>query len=61
MKEPIYWEKEGPKVRLAVVELCGWRNKNGRATPMGKRIARTSWAELTKVAQDVLIRHGVNQ
>lgn len=38
----ICWSRSPLLLRLAVVELCGWENKKGKATLAGKRIARTS-------------------
>lgn len=61
MKEIINWSKNGIAVRTAVVELCGWRNKSGNATPMGKRIARTEWNNLSSAAKRVLINHGITE
>lgn len=57
--ETINWRIAGPLERKAVVELCGWRNKSGQATPMGLRIAKTEWTDLSICAQQVLIRHGI--
>lgn len=59
MKEQIKWDVSGQPTRIAVVELAGWRNKYGNATPMGQRIARTDWDNLTSAARNVLIYHGI--
>lgn len=61
MKEDktIFWSKVGPATRIAVVELCGWRNRFGNATPTGRRIAKTNWEQLSVAAQRVLERHGI--
>ena len=59
MKEQIKWDSSGQPTRIAVVELAGWRNKYGNATPMGQRIARTDWDNLTSAARNVLIHHGI--
>jgi hypothetical protein len=59
MKEQIKWDVSGQPTRIAVVELAGWRNKYGNATPMGQRIARTDWDNLTSAARNVLIHHGI--
>jgi hypothetical protein len=61
MSETIYWSKSGEPVRTAVVELCGWCNKLGNATPMGKRIARTEWCNLSPAAKRVLLNHGITE
>ena len=61
MKESIRWDMSGMSIRIAVVELLGWHNSKGNATPMGKRIAGTSWGELTEAARNVLISHGINK
>ena len=58
-KETIYWDKSESSVRLAVVELCGWCNGSGKATPTGKRIAATKWADLSPAAKRILERAGV--
>jgi hypothetical protein len=60
MKESINWNLSGIAVRTAIVELCGWRNRNGKATPMGLRIARTNWEKLTPSAKNVLEHHGIS-
>lgn len=57
----IYWENETTHMREVVVEVCGWRNKSGKATPMGKRIARTSWDKLSTAAKNVLLNHGIQE
>ena len=59
MKEFIQWHQNGQAVRTAVVELCGWSNTKGTATPMGKRIAKTEWEHLTPAAKNVLTTHGI--
>lgn len=61
MKESISWIKAGPLERIAVVELCGWHNRKGIATPMGKRIARTQWIKLSPAAKNVLLGHGITE
>jgi len=60
-QEVIHWTSAGYTVRQAVVELCGWANKGGTATPTGKRIARSAWAELSPAAKTVLLAHGIEQ
>jgi hypothetical protein len=55
----IYWDKSGIPTRIAVVELCGWCNKRGTATPTGKRISTTKWDDLSSAAKNVLLRHGI--
>ena len=58
----IRWEQIGPREKQAVVELCGWCNKKGTATPTGKRIANTTrWESLTSASRNVLMRHGIKQ
>ena len=42
-------------------ELTNWRNKNGNATPTGKRIAKTDWNRLSGAARNILIAHGINE
>jgi hypothetical protein len=59
MGEQIKWALSGPVTRKAVVELCGWANKKGDATPTGRRIAHSSWDELSPAARNVLMNHGV--
>ena len=59
--QTIRWDDSGPPIRLAVVALVGWSNRKGNATPMGKRIARTSWNDLTNGARNVLTRHGITR
>ena len=61
MEEKIRWNFAGINERTAVVELCGWCNKSGRATPTGKRIAQTNWNDLTPAAVNVLKNHGINE
>ena len=61
MKETIHWSKSGQSIRKAVVELCGWSNKKGNATPTGLRISRTNWNDLTPAAKRVLEYHGIKQ
>lgn len=58
-QEPIVWDISSFAARKAVVELCGWRNKHGNATPMGLRIARSETAQLTPAAKNVLIQRGI--
>jgi len=60
MQEQIKWTLAGPHERKAVVELCGWRNKSGNATPMGKRITSTPWDKLSPAARQVLTNHGIS-
>uniref|UniRef100_A0A6M3XV20 Uncharacterized protein n=1 Tax=viral metagenome TaxID=1070528 RepID=A0A6M3XV20_9ZZZZ len=59
MEKSIKWTSAGPNERKAVVELCGWRNRTGNATPMGKRIASTPWEKLSPAAKQVLTNHGI--
>jgi hypothetical protein len=59
MQEQIRWGLAGPVTRRAVVELCGWRNKQGNMTPTGRRIAHTTWDKLSTAAQRVLTNHGI--
>ena len=59
--ETIKWTLAGINERTAVVELCGWQNKSGKATPRGKRIARTNWNDLTPAALNVLKNHGITE
>ena len=61
MKEQIKWDSSGPLEKKAIVELCGWCNIKGTATPTGKRIAKTIWAKLSPAASKVLLNHGVTQ
>ena len=61
MKETIQWSMNGPLVRKAVVELCGWRNSKGNATPTGLRIAKTDWESLSDCARNVLVNHGIQR
>ena len=62
MEEKIKWENIGQLQKTAVVELCGWCNKKGNATPTGKRIANINyWHLLSPAAKNVLTRHGVTQ
>jgi len=56
---PVKWKYAGIKERTAVVELCGWCNKKGNATPMGKRIAMIKSSDLTSAAARVLKNHGI--
>ena len=58
-KEPISWDQSGLPIRKAVVELCGWCNSEGEATPTGLRIAKTNWNDLTPAAMRVLKNHGI--
>lgn len=58
-KKTIYWAKSSLPTRVAVVELCGWKNKKGHATPTGNRIAKTAWDALTTAARKVLFHHGI--
>ena len=57
----LYWESETTHMREIIVEMCGWRNKSGKATPMGKRIARTPWNQLSTAARNVLLNHGIQE
>ena len=57
----VYWDKTGPRERAAVVALCGWATKKGTVTRTGRRIAATSWEQLTPAARNVLTRHGIAQ
>ena len=59
MKEEIRWSESGTPTRKAVVELCGWANKSGKATPHGMVIARTEWDDLSSAARRVLENHGI--
>ena len=59
--EKINWDKSGILLRIAVVELCGWKNIHGQATPIGKRIARTNWALLTPAAKRILQTAGIEE
>jgi len=59
MQETVSWSAAGPAVRMAVVELCGWANQHGNATPTGKRITETSWDGLTSAARRILLSHGI--
>lgn len=59
MEEKINWHESGFFTRKAVVELCGWRNKKGNATPMGLRIAKTEKGNLSNAAINVLRNHGI--
>lgn len=61
MGEKIQWQAVGYATRQAVVELCGWANSKGNATPTGKRIAQTDWPKLTPAARVVLSRHGISE
>ncbi len=61
VKEVVKWDSSGQFTRIAVVELLGWRNCKGNATPTGKRIARTNWDKLTPAARNVLVNHGVEK
>jgi len=61
MKELINWSQVEVPTRTAACELCGWRNKNGNATPTGKRIAKTDWNRLSGAARNILITHGINE
>ena len=54
----VHWDKSGPAVRLAVVELI-WFTRKGKVTRLGQRIAETAWADLSPAAQNVLAWHGV--
>ena len=56
----ITWDNSLLPTKMAVVELCGWCNKKGTATPTGKRIAKTKWDQLSTAARRVLIMHGIN-
>ena len=60
MSELIKWDISEYPTRKAVVELCGWYNKKGEATPTGKRIARQSWEQLSPAAKNVMERHGIS-
>ena len=59
MSEPIRWAYAGPRERTAVVELLGWCNKSGKATPVGKRIAATSWDKLSPAARRIFDNAGI--
>lgn len=59
MEETIKWNEAGISVRIAIVELCGWKNKSGNATPTGKQIAKTQWEKLTPAARRVLTGNGI--
>ncbi len=59
--ETIRWDYSGLHQRLAVVELCLWVNKDGNATPTGKRIAKQSWDQMSSAARNILIRHGIEK
>jgi hypothetical protein len=61
MKEIIYWNNSSMITRKAVVELCGWSNKKGTATPTGLRIAKTDYAQLTPAARRVLNNHCIKE
>ncbi len=59
MSEQISWGQSGINARIAVVELCGWRNKSGKATPTGLKIAKTEWIKLSTATTRVLSKSGV--
>ena len=61
MNNTINWNSSGPLLRKATVELCGWCNKKGNATPTGIRISKTNWKDLTPAAKRVLINHGIKE
>ena len=55
----VQWDRSGPAVRLAVVELCKWCTRSGKATATGRKIARTPWDKLSPAARRVLSLHGI--
>jgi len=57
----IKWDKSGLPLKIAVVELCGWCNKNGTANRLGKQIASKNWEKLSPASKNVLKYHGINQ
>jgi len=59
MQENIKWNTSEAPTRLAVVELCGWSNQKGNATPTGRKIAFASWDDLSPAARRVLNNHGI--
>jgi len=59
MKESIKWSQSGQSSRQAIVELCGWCTKVGKATRTGLKIAKTRWEDLPTAAQRVLMQHGI--
>ena len=58
-REAVQWDRSGPTVRLAVVELCKWCTRSGKATATGRKIARTPWDQLSPAARRVLSLHGI--
>ena len=61
MKETIKWDKSEYPTRLAVIELCGWVNRRGDATPHGKKMARESWEGLSPATKRILTSHGIEE
>ncbi len=61
MTQTIFWSKESVLIKTSVCELIGWCTKNGTITKTGKRIANSTWDDLTPAARNVLTRHGVKQ
>lgn len=59
MNERVHWNTSGINSRLAVVELCGWHNKSGKATPTGQKIAKTEWDKLSTAAKRIIEKHGI--
>ena len=55
----VQWDQSRPTVRLAVVELCKWCTRSGKATATGRKIARTPWDKLSPAARRVLSLHGI--
>jgi hypothetical protein len=40
--------------RTELLMKCGWTNRVGLLTPMGRRIYKTSWAEMSEAAKNVI-------
>jgi len=38
-----------------ICKICGWYNKYGELTPTGKRIAYSSWDQLSSAAQRIIL------
>ena len=42
--------------RTELLMKCGWTNRVGLLTPMGRRIYKTSWAEMSEAAKNVILK-----
>lgn len=50
------WNWLHDEIRTALMVKCGWTNRAGMLTPMGRRISQSSWANLSEAAKNVITR-----